>query len=95
MLGVLDFNGDDAVHGVTEVPGVDIRRKLERLSELDGVGDYGPEDLLARGRGDEQRWTRSLGAGTDGDLNGGGHGNSRAGHHPNYQRGWDKWEGIL
>jgi hypothetical protein len=53
VTGVLDFSGDDAVHGVAIVAGVDVCRHAEGMAKFDCFGDGGPGNGLARGRGDE------------------------------------------
>ena len=53
VFWVLNFCGDDAVHGVAVVAGVDGCRDVECFTEFDGVGDSGSGDGGAGGRGDE------------------------------------------
>jgi len=72
MGGVLNFRGDDAVHGVAVIAGVDGGGDVEGFSEFDGFGDDGPGDRFARGRGDEEWLALCPGIDPDWNLDGGG-----------------------
>lgn len=72
MGGVLNFRGDDAVHGVAVIAGVDGGGDVEGFSEFDGFGDDGLGDGFAGGRGDEEWLALCPDRCADGNLNGGG-----------------------
>ena len=72
VFWVLNFCGDDAVHGVTVVAGVDGCRDVECFTEFDGVDDSGSGDGGAGGRGDELRRALCPDRCADGNLNGSG-----------------------
>ena len=69
VVWVLDLGGDDAVHGVAVVAGVDGGWDVEGLAEFDGFRDRGFGDGFA-GRWSDEKWSSwRSGFGTDGNLN--------------------------
>lgn len=68
VIGILDLGGDDAVHGVAVVAGVDACRDVQHVAEFNDFGDRCTRNGLA-GRGcDEERRTRNPRVDLGGDL---------------------------